>query len=204
MFGCKRFTRPLLSKDLFGRIRYLPAALAVTIDVAARPAVPIDGIDQRSAAARAGNSFSWSGESVVEPHMALPAQRDAIGYLVAQLGECGVWLDMGRRQATLVFLALPAALLTFAAVALQNRLAPGEVSRILEALPGAAAFPERMPFTAQKRASFHFRLKDLLLGLFGHLTTESLATQRFPRSVRQNATSRILALDFVTVCWILL
>ena len=101
-------------------------------------------------------------------HMTLSAEGSTVRNVVAQVGILGVGLDMVRRQAALALPALATTLQADVAVALQHGFAPGEILRAFEALPEAAAFPERMSRAFQKRTSLYFGLKDLFLRFIGY------------------------------------
>ena len=100
--------------------------------------------------------------------MTSAAEGSAVREFVAQVGILGVGFDMVRRQAALIFLTLATTLLANVAVTLQYRLAPVQVLRIFEALPGAAAFPERMSRAFQKSAILYFSLKNFLPRFIGY------------------------------------
>ena len=103
--------------------------------------------------------------------MALSAEGRTVRNVVAQIRIIGVGLNMVRRQTALIFLALATAALADVAIALQYCVAPGEVLGVFEALPGSAAFPERMPSAFQKSAFLYFGLKDLFLRFIGYPPT---------------------------------
>jgi len=103
-------------------------------------------------------------------HVTMVTKGDAVGNFVTKIRIISVGFYVVRREATLVLLALPAALLAEIAVALQNCFAPGEILGILEALPGATTFPVVVALASRKGSVLALCIENFRLRLIGHLS----------------------------------
>ena len=119
----------------------------------------------------------------MERHVAMAAEREAVGYIIAKVRIIGIALDMVCCETTLIFLALPTALLAYVAVALQHCVAPGKIFGLLEALPRAATFPIVVAFTTTNATITTFGFELLRLRSVGCSS---------PFRFRSNLGSRLL------------
>jgi hypothetical protein len=137
-------------------------------------------------------------------HVALTTKGNAIGDLIPEGGMVSVGLDMVGGKSALVLLALPTALLTDVAIALQDRLAPDKVLRILESLPRAATFPVVVAIAAWNCTLTKFGLKLLSFGRVGHTSSPCFRSNLRSRFLGGSTIERAFTLNSGMVFWTLL
>src|SRR6266487_1746651 len=81
---------------------------------------------------------------------------------------------------------------------------PANVFRILEAFPGATAFPSVVSLTLWKSSVFALCVKNFSLCLIRNLSSKRFLTQLPTTGLRHNSSCRILALNFSAICRVFL
>ena len=118
----------------------------------------------------------------MERHVAMAAEREAVGYIIAKVRIIGIALDMVCCETTLIFLALATAALADIVVTFEYSVAPGKIFGLLEALPRAAAFPVVVAIAATDTTITTFGFELLRLRSVGYSS---------PLRFRSNLGSRL-------------
>jgi len=131
----------------------------------------------------------------MERHVAMAAEREAVGYIIAKVRIIGIALDMVCCETTLIFLALATAALADIVVTFEYSVAPGKIFGLLEALPRAAAFPVVVAIAATDTTITTFGFELLRLRSVGYSSPLRFRSNLGSRLLREASIKRTLSLE---------
>jgi hypothetical protein len=131
----------------------------------------------------------------MERHVAMAAEREAVGYIIAKVRIIGIALDMVCCETTLIFLALATAALADIVVTFEYSVAPGKIFGLLEALPRAAAFPVVVAIAATDTTITTFGFELLRLRSVGYSSPLRFRSNLGSRLLREASIKRTLSLN---------